>query len=90
MKDFTIYWLGGHLGHVTLTMFIYFLSPSQRSLHINVALISQAVLEKRVFENGGHIHVYSPRAGADNPLGSKHFINTFIKLIVYFAASFPT
>ena len=25
------------------------------------------------FENNGHIHVYSPGAGADNPLGSKFF-----------------
>ena len=26
-----------------------------------------------MFENNGHIHVYSPRAGADNPLGSNYF-----------------
>ena len=26
-----------------------------------------------MFENGGHIHVYSPRAGVDNPLGSNFF-----------------
>ena len=26
-----------------------------------------------MFENNGHIHVYSPRAGADNPLGSTFF-----------------
>ena len=26
-----------------------------------------------MFENNGHIHVYSPGAGADNPLGSKSF-----------------
>ena len=26
-----------------------------------------------MFQNNGHIHVYSPGAGADNPLGSKFF-----------------
>ena len=26
-----------------------------------------------MFENDGHIHVYSPRAGADNPHGTKNF-----------------
>ena len=35
----------------------------------NMALIGQAVSVKNMFENNGHIHVYSPRAGADNPLG---------------------
>ena len=25
---------------------------------------------EKLFENGDHIHVYSPGAGADNPLGS--------------------
>ena len=34
-----------------------------------MALIGQVVLEKKIFENGGHIHVYSPGAGADNPWG---------------------
>ena len=33
----------------------------------------QAVSEKKMFENNCHIHVYSPRAGADNPLGSNCF-----------------
>ena len=37
-----------------------------------MALIGQAVLEE-VFENGSHIHVYSPGAGADNPPGVKLF-----------------
>ena len=30
-----------------------------------LVLIGQAVLEK-MFENGGHIHLYSPRAGIYN------------------------
>ena len=37
-----------------------------------MALIGQAVSEK-MFEYYGQIHVYSPGAGADNPLGSKLF-----------------
>ena len=34
-----------------------------------MALIGQGALEKKIFENGGHKYVYSPQAGADNPLG---------------------
>ena len=64
-KVFTIYGLGGHLGHVNLTIYINFLSPFQRRLHIKFGF----VLQKTIFENGGHIHTYSPGAGADNPLG---------------------
>ena len=44
---------------------------------------------EKIFENGGHIHVYSHRVGVDNPLGSKFFINTIIESNVSFAASFP-
>ena len=36
------------------------------------ALIGQAVSEK-MFEYYGHIHVYRPGAGADNPPGAKIF-----------------
>ena len=28
-----------------------------------------------MFQYYGHIHVYSPGAGADNPLGPKYFLN---------------
>ena len=41
--------------------------------HKNLALIGQAVSVEKMFENGGHIHVYSPGAGADNPLGTNVF-----------------
>ena len=34
---------------------------------MNLALIGQAFSE--MFENNGHIHVFSPGAGTDNPLG---------------------
>ena len=37
--------------------------------------------EKKSFENIGHIHVYNPGAGADNPLGKLFLINTFIQSI---------
>ena len=30
--------------------------------------------EKKMFQYYGHIHVYSPGAGADNPLGPKYFV----------------
>ena len=33
-KVFTIYGCGGHLGHVTLTIYINFHSPFPRRLHI--------------------------------------------------------
>ena len=42
-----------------------------------MALIGQAVLEKSL-ENVGHIHVYSPRAGADNPIGVNYFSLTHL------------
>ena len=46
-----------------------FFPPSQGGSKWNLALIGQAVSQEKMFENNGHIHVYSPRAGADNPLG---------------------
>ena len=67
MKVFTINEHGGHLGYVTCTIYINFLSHFQRRLHTNFGLIGQAVSEK-MFENNGHIHVFSPMVGADNPL----------------------
>ena len=70
--------------------FIYTLfPPSQGGSTLILALIGQGVLEKKIFENGGHIHVYSSGAGADNPLGSNFFINTFSQSIESFAACFP-
>ena len=37
---------------------------------LNVSLLL-LVLEKKIFENNDHMHVYTPGAGADNPLGSE-------------------
>ena len=73
MKVFTIYGCGGHLGHVTCTIFKYFLFAFQRRLNIKFALIGKAVLEKKIFENGGHIHVYSPGAVQTTPWD--HFLH---------------
>ena len=77
LKVFTIIEHGGHhrLGHVTCTIHINFVC--------NLPLIGQAVSEKKVFENNGHIHVYSPGAEADTPLplGSNVFIYGIIQSI---------
>ena len=75
LKVFIIYECGSHLSHVTWTFNIYFFPPSQGGCTYNLALIGQVVLESKIFEigNGCHIHVYSPGAGTDNPLG--HFFH---------------
>ena len=49
----------------------------------------QAVFEKKIFENGCHIHVYSPGTRADNPLGSNFFNDTFSQSFESVAACFP-
>ena len=56
---------GGHLGHVTLIIYINFHSPFLRMNHM-----LRAVSEKKIFEYYGSIHVYCPGVGADLPLGS--------------------
>ena len=40
-----------------------------RRLHTKFGFDLQSGFREDRFENGGHIHVYSPRAGADTPLG---------------------
>ena len=81
MKIFTISGRGGHHGHVTLTIYIDCRSPFLRRLHITLALIGQAVSVEKNFENSSHIHVFSPEAGADNPLGQIFFINSIIQSV---------
>ena len=54
---------------MTWTIFIIYVPSSPGGYTKNFALIVQVVSEK-MFENNGHAHVYSPRAGSDNPLGS--------------------
>ena len=85
-----IYGCGGHLGHATCTIYKYFLSAFPRRLRIKFALIGKAVLEKKIFENGTHIHVYtcSPGAGQTTPWDHFICIKTIIQSIESFAASF--
>ena len=49
-RVFTIYGRGGHLGHVTQMPRTNFRSPYPSRLHIYLALIGQAVSEKKMFE----------------------------------------
>ena len=70
-----IYSHGDHVSHVTLTIFTIFHCPFLMMLHINLALIGEAVSEKKLFEYYGHIHVYSLEAVVDNPLGINFYIN---------------
>ena len=69
MKVFTIYGHGGYLGHETWNIYIYFVSAFPRRLHIK----RKRSLKMMVI----YIDVYSSGAGADNPLWSKFFNNTF-------------
>ena len=57
-------------------------------LHMNFVFDWPSVSEKKMFKYYGHTHVYSPRAGADNPLGPNIFINMNILSICSFLASF--
>ena len=41
-------------------------------LHIKFSFDGQAISEK-IFENNDHVYVYSPMAGADNPMRSNIF-----------------
>ena len=52
LKMFTIYGRGGHLGHVTWTIYTNICVPFPRRFHINLALIGQLVPEEKMFENG--------------------------------------
>ena len=72
---FTIYGHGGHLGHVTWIFYIHICYPFLLMLHINFALIGQAVSEEKMFEYYGDIHVYCPGVGAEEPLVPNFFQN---------------
>ena len=52
LRVFTIYGRGGHLGHVTKMPRTNFRSPYPRRLY-NLALIDQAVSEKKMFKHCG-------------------------------------
>ena len=85
LKVFTINEHGGHLVHVTCTIYINFLSNFPRRLTPNLALIGQVVSEKKTFENNGYKHVFSPMTGVDNPLWLFVFLqhNYSVNLVLY-------
>ena len=64
-KVFTIYWHGGHLGHVTESICINCHSPAIRSLQSNVSSIGQMVSEKSKWLclGNGTITYYRPTHG---------------------------
>ena len=80
MKVFTINENGGHLGHVTCTIYINFPTFQGGSIR-NSALIGQAVSEK-MFDSIGYIHVYSPGIGADNHTESNSFQYNSVSLVL--------
>ena len=58
--------------------------PFPRRLHMKFGILTgQVVSEETMFENNGYVHVYSPGAGADNPLVS------FFSLTVLFSQYSP-
>ena len=87
LKVFAIYSHGDHLGHVTLTIYVNFHSLFLRMLHIKFGFDWLSVSEK-MFEYYGHTHVYSPGAGADNPLGPKYFHNHKSSVHLLFPSKF--
>ena len=50
--------------------------PSYRCFISNLALIGQVVSEQ-IFEYYGDVHVYCPRVGEDQSLGSNFFSRSF-------------
>ena len=79
LKIFTINGHGSHLGHVTWTIYIHFRPPFLSRLHMKVGIDWPSGFREEL-ETNGHVHVYSPGAGADNPLGSNLFYNVSIVL----------
>ena len=48
---------------------------------LNLAVIGQAVLETRMFESNGYIHVYSHGTGTNILLGSKYLYNLILQAL---------
>ena len=71
LKVFSIYSHGSHLGHVTLTIYINFLSPFPRMLHMKFGFDWPSGFRG---EDVSLLWKYTcPGAGADNPPGAKIF-----------------
>ena len=73
---------------LSFTQFYFYFIPLLNDAPHSLALIGQAVSEK-VFEYDGHIHIYCPWIGADNPLGKNVFIYIKILSICIVLARFP-
>ena len=73
LNVFAIYSHGCHLGHVTMTIYINFHRPFLTMLRIRFGSDWPSRFRDKMFEYYGHIHVYSPGAGADKPLGTNCF-----------------
>ena len=68
---------GGHLGHVTWTIYRNFSSPFTRRLHMKFGF--DCPCSFRVVRKNSDVHVYSPGEGADIPLGSMFFVVFFLQ-----------
>ena len=73
LKVFSIYSHGSHLGHVTLTIYINFLSPFPRMLHMKFGFDWPSGFSGEDVSLLWKFVYYSPGAGADNPPGAKIF-----------------
>ena len=58
---------------MTLTIYANFHSPFSIVPHIKFGFDWLSRFQKEVIRRFGHIHVYSPGLGADNPPGPKYF-----------------
>ena len=57
LRVLPLYGRGDNLGHATMTIYLNFRSPFPERIYMKLALIGQAVSEKKMFENNGYIHV---------------------------------
>ena len=73
LKDFAIYSHGSHLGHVTMTIYINFHCPFSTILHIKFGFDWPSGFRAVDICILWSCRVYSPGAGADNPLGTFFF-----------------
>ena len=73
LKVFVIYNHGGHLDHVTLTIYINFHCIFLTILHMKFGFDWPSGF--RADEYYGHVHVYSTGQGQTTPWGQFFFIN---------------
>ena len=81
---FTIYSHGSHLGHVTLTIYINFLFPFPRMLHVKFGFDWPSGFRENVSKLWKYT-CYSPGAGADKSQGpnfSRNIIN-FLSMCLF-------